>query len=346
MGDETVEYYLMAAWHGFNRQYLHGRLNSPVLSLMEGEQVLGVWDSKHREIRISTAVLRDHPWGVVLEVLKHEMAHQFTDEILRITDEPPHGPTFRSVCARMGVNPAASGVPEGHDLDPAGDRARRKIRALLALAASDQRHEAEAAMKAAHRWMAKHHLDTLDRGDRRFAFREVGKRKKRFQAYEKALATLLASHFFVSAIWVRCWDHRRGRVAKTLEICGTPAHLDTAEYVHSFVEAAADRLWAAHRLAKNIGSDRERARFKHGVVRGFRAKLDEQSEQLQETGLVLVPDAGLTDYIGQRYSRIVSRSRRVTPSRAWLDGLSAGRDLVLHRPISSHQRRGRLLPGD
>ena len=38
------------------------------------------------------------PWPAVVEVLKHEMAHQYVHETLGLAHTPPHGEAFQSAC--------------------------------------------------------------------------------------------------------------------------------------------------------------------------------------------------------------------------------------------------------
>jgi len=82
--------------------------------------------------------------------LKHEMAHQFVHEVLG-EQEAPHGPAFRATCARLGIDQRAGGLPQ-----PAQSADQRRllerVHKLLALAQSDNQHEAEAAAAAAVFW--------------------------------------------------------------------------------------------------------------------------------------------------------------------------------------------------
>ena len=57
-------------------------------------------------------LVTEHPWTVVLEVLRHEMAHQYVDEVLGVHDETAHGPTFQAVCEARAIDGRAAGVLE------------------------------------------------------------------------------------------------------------------------------------------------------------------------------------------------------------------------------------------
>ena len=49
------------------------------------------------------------------------------------------------------------------------------------------------------------------------------------------LAGILSDHFFVEVIWVPVWRPLDGKRGSVLEVCGSPANLELAEYVHAFV---------------------------------------------------------------------------------------------------------------
>ena len=54
-------------------------------------------------------LIEQHPWDIVVEVLKHEMAHQLADELLGGC-ESAHGVIFRDACRMLGVANWAAGA--------------------------------------------------------------------------------------------------------------------------------------------------------------------------------------------------------------------------------------------
>ncbi len=65
----------------------------------------GQWDSETRTLTLSEALIREYPWDVILEVLKHEMAHQIVSETYG--GDEGHGALFHQVCRKLGVLPWA-----------------------------------------------------------------------------------------------------------------------------------------------------------------------------------------------------------------------------------------------
>jgi hypothetical protein len=337
---------LLAAWHTENAVRFRGALRAPALALDDATGRLGAWHAATRSITLARALVLHHPWGTTLEVLKHEMAHQFVHEILGVRDETAHGPAFTSTCARFGIDATARGLPEG-DADPARARTVRRIQKLLALAESPHRHEAEAAMAAAHRLLLQHNLDAFP-GAAAYDFRQLGRPAARVPTSDRLLASLLATHFFVDTIWARAVDPATGASGHVLEVCGTPANLDMAAYVHAFVRDTAWRLWKAHRATAGVRGERERARFVAGVVRGFHERLDASVAAARGEGLVWVGDPGVAAFLRRRHPRMRTVRVGVPASDTYEHGRAAGRDIVLHRPVATTEtpaRAPRLLPG-
>jgi uncharacterized protein DUF2786/SprT-like family protein len=351
---------LRATWRQLNDAYFRSGLVTPTLELVPLRATLGRWIPDTRTIEISLPLVIEKPWGVVVEVLKHEMAHQYVHEVLGERSETPHGPAFRDACARLGVDARASGMPsspasaasanEGTDGDRAeADAAEEKMVArisrLLALAESPNQHEAEAAMAAAQRLMLKHNLDVVRTNTaREYGYAHLGRPTGRVGEHERLVAMILGKHFFVEAIWVPVYRPREGKRGSLLEICGTPSNLAIAEYAHGFLHGTAERLWTDHKRAEGL-SDRERRTFLAGVMTGFADKLARQDATSRASGLVWVKDGDLGGYLRRRHP-YVRHVRHAGQRRndTWVHGREAGRKIVLHRPVSTGAvSRGRLL---
>ncbi len=336
---------LMAAWKRVNWSHFKNALTPPVLRLDELGSHLGQWHAASRTLTIARDFCRTAPWGHVLEVLYHELAHQYVSEVLRVTDETDHGPAFRRVCDQLGLDPRASGLAGG--VPGEEGPVLRRIRKLLALAGSPNQHEAEAAMKAAHRMMLQHNVELQGQRERDgYTIRHLGTPRARHAAWEKLLFGILSAHFFVRIVWVEVVDRsrvqndgwgrpklRRTRVAEAL---GTPANLEIAEYVHAFLAETGARLWRTHKRAAGLTGDKERARYLAGVMIGFRRKLQENVAQCVGEGLVWTGDPALADFVGRRYPRLVyGGPLSVASTPEFKAGIEAGREIVLHKPVAA-----------
>ncbi len=333
-----------------NHVYFKEALTPPQILLVPTRAHLGRWITETRAIEISRPLVLEQPWGVVLEVLKHEMAHQYVYEILRETSETPHGSAFRATCKRLGIDGAARGLPEtrpDEDSPPTDEqRIVERIARLLALAESPNQHEAEAATVAAQRLMLKYNLDVRrDAKSRGYAFRHLGTPTGRVTESERLLAMILSRHFFVEVIWVPVYRPLEAKRGSVLEVCGSSSNLEIAEYVYDFMRNTAGRLWSEHKVEHGIRGNRDRRTYLAGVMAGFAEKLAKDARRHREEGLVWVRDADLSGYLRARHPHIRHvRHTGAQRNEAFSHGRQAGQNIVLHRGVrGAAVERGRLL---
>jgi len=341
-------------WAEINQNHFRGRLRRPVLVLSDTERRLGAWDGRTRTLSLSRALVLGRSWMMVREVVKHEMAHQFVDEVLGVHDQTAHGPAFEALCRQHGFDASAAGMPdlvEGTAGLGDGSPILRRIARLLALAESPNAHEAEAAMRAAQRLMLKHNIDVAAAATREgFTFRQVGQPSGRVSGAEHVLAGILARHFFVEAIWVPSYLPLFGKQGRVLELCGTPSNLEVAVYVHGFLLETGERLWRDHRRERGLTGNAERRRYLMGVMMGFDDKLNAAAKDNRREGLIWVGDPALTEYLGRRYPRRTGGAGiGVQPTESYQDGRRAGRNIVLAKPMTApgapaSSSGGRYLP--
>ena len=331
--------------------YFKGALQLPQFELVGSRARLGRWIPSTRIIELSRPLVLEQPWGVVVEVLKHEMAHQYVGEILGEQGESAHGPRFRAVCVRLGIDAAASGMPI-----PAPDLAAtqtergkvgERIARLLALAESPNVHEAEAAMAAAQRLLLKHNIELRGaRSAQGYAWRHLGEATGRTTEAERVLSLILGKHFFVEAIWVPVYRPLLGKRGSVLEICGSPENVEIAEYVHGYLVQTAGRLWMEHKALHGIFSNRERRTFLAGVMTGMSDKLSREAKKSESAGLVWVADGDLDTFFRHRHPHV--RHVRYAGQRrtdAYAHGREAGQKIVIHKGVKgSAEQRGLLLP--
>lgn len=322
------------------------RLRAPAFELVESSERLGRWVPAQRRIELSRELLLQHGWGVLEEVLKHEMAHQYVDEVLLVRDESAHGPAFRQVCAERGIDARAAGAPHAGD-DGAPSPVLERIAKLLALAESPNEHEAQAAMSAAQRLMLKHNIEAAVTGSATsYVFRHLGKPTGRVPEHERRLALLLDQFFFVQVIWVPVWRTLEAKRGSVLEVCGTRENVELAAYVYDFLIYTADALYRADRKRRRDRSHRARRKFLAGVMSGFHDRLEKERARSAEQGLVWVSDAELRGYFRRRHPHVRwARHSVSTGGEAYSRGQAAGRNIVLHRGVKAGASATiRLLP--
>ena len=162
--------------HEFNDicYYYRVQLRTPIFELSAAKQQLGCWVPGQRIIRISQHLIASFSWDVVLMVLKHEMAHQLCSEYLGLPSAG-HGKAFQEACQLLGIpspyNRSTGDLPEvlaepaKDGKTEAGRNIIRRVHKLLALAGSENEHEAALAMQRATQLLHRHNVKMTTAGD-------------------------------------------------------------------------------------------------------------------------------------------------------------------------------------
>lgn len=238
---------LSRAWHANVRQWKwdSSGLQAPVLKLADVTSYYGQWSTTSREMCFSHDLVVKRAWNEVLEVLKHEMAHQYVHEVLGIHYETAHGPTFQMVCKQYKIDPTARGEIDSSQTTTTNHIVER-IQHLLKLAdnAGTTDAEREAAATAAHNMMLKYNIELVAKNEERwYTVRYLGETTGRIQAYMQEVAALLVKYYFVEVIWMYSFDPRTKKKGHELEVCGRIENVDVAEYLYEYLCRSAVESW-------------------------------------------------------------------------------------------------------
>ena len=318
----------------------------PLFSLRDMKNKWGYWSAEKHEICLSRKLVHNHSWDSVREVLHHEMAHQFAQEVLCARNESPHGPKFLMACSLLRANPKASGNYALLDervfhwsITGAKDKMMLRIKKLMALAESQNQHEAEAAMAKAHELVAKYNLDLITHEkDRDFISIFAGSPAMRHPREDYHLAHLLQEYYFVTGLWVPAYVLERGKMGRVLEISGTIQNIRMASYVHDFVRHFISSQWNGYNMDRGLNRFRK-TDFAVGIIQGFGSKLKRQAEQENRSedkpGLIKIEDPLLLKYIDYKYPHTTRFRRKISSQddRVVKDGMCVGRELVISKGI-------------
>jgi hypothetical protein len=335
----------------------HARaLQPPTFALSDTESTWGRWRGRPlRQIEISRRLVWNHPWFAVVEVLRHEIAHQVAEELLAASGETPHGPRFQQACRWLHVSHRASGtyptldqiVANDGEL-PENDRVLVRIKKLLALAESPNPHEAELALTKAREMMARHNVDLLDHaGKREYVTIRLGEAKRRHQRDAYVLSGILGEFYLVHPVWASGYDPVRDATGKVLEISGTPTNVRLAHYVYDYLQQYCDWEWQRFSRRRRLGGTARRD-FTIGILLGFAEKLrssERESPELQ--ALVKQGDFQLDQYFAERYPRLRTRrsSALTCQTEALEEGQRRGKDLTIHPGVERGNQPRRIGRG-
>lgn len=333
-------------------------MRKPLFSLRDMKNKLGYWSGEKREICLSRNLVLNYPWDAVREVLLHEVAHQFAEEVLLAHNEAAHGPKFQRACHLLRANPRASGnymslhQRISHESPSFKDKIMIRVGKLLALAESHNQHEAESAMAKAHELIAKYNVDLpADDENRDFVGVFVGKPALRHPREHYHLASLLQDFYFVHGIWVPAYVLQKAKMGRVLEISGTTQNIKLAGYVYDFVRHFIQSQWREYNKEKALNRYRK-TDFAVGIIEGFRSKLKSQSQKKKnikrELSLIKIGDPLLQEYVAHKYPHTVSSRTRVSSQddNVLRDGMSVGKRLVISKGITETRKSRRLLTGN
>lgn len=376
MNEQSIEFEtvilneLKKAWHSnvYKFKWTEHNLLSPNFRIMDSEHRWGQWHATTRDMSFARSFVTKRPWNEVLEVLKHEMAHQFVSEVLHLDGEEPHGPTFMGVCKKYNIDAAPRRAPGAKNLTTT-NHIVEKIQHLLTLAERGATEgEKEAAASAAHTMMLKYNIELQAKNEERgYTIRYLGGLTGRIQAYMSEMANLLAEYYFVEIIWMSGYDPRTKKDGHELEISGREENVEVAEYVYDFLARSAVETWEKKFADPNFKFQLEqefargfsrgtytsprgfnisaRSNFLVGFIRGFEAQLKQADIKDQQAGLVLAKDTGLEEFYHQRHPHIrhLSRGGGKNLSNMRGAGFSAGNALRIPAAAKANKTYTPLL---
>jgi hypothetical protein len=344
--------------------YRYGvKMTSPVIRVEVRTAHLGTWDPLMRTITLSQRLVEAHPWDIVIEILKHEMAHQMVDEVYK--GSSGHGRDFKEACRALGVADwavAASGELPGEPpnwrtstLTDEQDRLLRRVEKLLALAGSSNEHEAALAMQRVQDMYRKYNLDQVaGRKSPELVYSIVCRKRHRLSRAEAMIFSILSEHYFVRVVHGWTFDAKDGCEYVMAELMGSRENVLMAEYVHSFLWHQIHSLWADFQK-KTSTSGRRKGSYLLGVLLGFREKLRQSAEPVPEkapdgtslTALVEVAEKRIDEFVRSRYPKVSRLAGRTFYGDASLleAGKAEGRKLTLRKAVTERQgNRANLLP--
>ncbi len=341
------------------------QLKPPVFEISDAKKEFGAWCADTRTLRLSRHLILQYSWSVTMQVLKHEMAHQFCTEQFRM-DGPPHGEAFQQACELLGVLPeyrrAGAVVVEMveqatslSNITAKGRECLAKVSKLLALSQSSNEHEAALAMQKANELIAKHHIQDLGSDKQyRYGFGIIDRKRKRIESYQRRICTILHDFFFVRVVLASLYDPLRNETYKTIELLGTKENVTIAEYCYHFLENQLASLWSLNRHRFKGSTRTEKNSYYLGMLRGFHQKLAEQRKgegdfpvEAGVGALVVAEQKQLEHFVGMRFPRLrkAPRSGAKVYRNTYQEGVETGKNITFTEGLTGQSKTfGGLLP--
>jgi hypothetical protein len=330
------EWKQVAAYYLSNKKY--EQFKAPIFELKKMLS-LGTWDAERNVIALNREFILSHKWEYVVEILVHEMAHQYVTVFLG-ADDRPHGALFLQACELFRIKPNATARYKNFNEDEpteCHDRIVEKIHKLLALAQSDNKNEAESAMLKAQSLIHYYNIELIETQKKQhYVSHWLGKCTLRHGREEYALVRFITEYYFVHSILIRSYLVERDKPGSVFEISGSQANVEIAHYVYDFIRHYIDRSWNSH---PEFRQQRHKTDFALGIIAGFKdkIKLQHQQDNSGTTALVRRCDLQLQSYIKYRYPRLTSRrsGRRQENQAARQAGYKKGQEMIIHKGVTS-----------
>ena len=323
-------------------------LRPPVLALHRGLARLGFWHKASRRLSISVNLIEQYGWPAALLVLKHEMAHQIADESLGGAGGS-HDGRFLAACRRLDLPLAFCRAAIDEETLAAvrreseqGHPLLNRVKKLLALAQSDNIHEAALALAKARQLLARHQMAEDDLAGEEIIYLPIVLATQRVSGVTRRLCGLISGIFPVSVVESSLYDPWRDKEMAVFEVFGRRGAAHCAVHAWHFLDERLESLWSRQRRQSQGGGRRERDSFMLGVLQGFSEAWQKTHVAAEETPairalIVASADPAVAARLHRRYPRLRSRklAGRTVTCRQYEKGKEAGRQLKLHEAVAA-----------
>ena len=310
------------------------------IALSKSQLAMGEWHTSTRIISLSTKLCDGYSWPEIIEVLKHEIAHQIEWEYLgQKPGSKPHGKLFQQACDMVFVAPWARGArvhktPKAPSLEEICSEEQSpwelKIKKLLSLSQSSNEHEAHLALEKARELSEKHQLWCLIHLEETQEIHtlSISLLTKRRSELHGFLSMILGKYFGVRPIFNYEWSMERQCDLMVLDLVGHAKNLLMAEYIYHYLIGTFDRLWKARK--KVLIQDSKNPRhmrvaknsYYRGLMLGFLKKMEQSKQETSATeqkakellennsAAAKLPDSALTAKevsLSQKYHNLVDQ---------------------------------------
>lgn len=311
------------------------------LVIFEGESHLGFFDPHTYRLGLNNKLLYCANSQVIRDILKHELAH-FLTFIHFPKAEHPHGQEFKNICLRYRLPDEVSKATLDLDLanestlDLRSEKVLSTVKKLLALASSQNEFEAEAATLKANNLLLKHNLDLINLRksegnplkDNTYAHTVLS--SKRQSAKMHAIYQILTS-FLVYPVFLQ------GKEGVRLEVIGSRANVELAEYVANFLDGHLEELWhKAQKSSPHLKGKSAKNSFFKGVATGYSNKIQEEHKNPEMSKALVLLNRDLKERVAQVYSRLgSSRSNSSFCHESHSQGVKSGSRLSINPALPS-----------
>lgn len=323
-------------------------LKEPIFCINQNNGQWGSWNAKERILTLNEKLFVYFPWSAVVQVLKHEMAHQVVSENFKMDCcGIAHGEAWRKACGMLDVEPNVAVSYEFLQKYDVGDydKISQRIQKLLALSESDYEDESHSAMTKAMELMQRYNIRMAKKDKSKILIsRPIGILWKKMPNYLWSLMRTLQSHYNVKFIqaYTRISENGFSRKYHYMEIFGSPENLDVAEYTAYYLIREAENKWNDFKLSdKYVKGQHGKIQWQKNFMYGFANKLNKRHDKVTERfsrevgmkSLILANDKMLEEAYDKAYPNRRNISAFSSCRRSGEGGREAGYNTEVHGGI-------------
>lgn len=214
-----------------------------------------------------------------------------------------------------------------------------KIQKLLALANNANEHEARLAADKASALLTKYNLSMQDveLSEREYSSVHFMGKTLRRTMEQKYIFSIIGTYFFVRVVIGKSATKR-----SVWSFFGQHHNVKIAQYVYNFLDIAFHNLYDVYRKENNCIGKNARNSFYLGLSHGISMQLKKTKQQVEnETGLIVVEDPHLKDYIENEVGKIKNvPQRRIEniDNKSYRKGIEEGQNLRIATSLESSSR--------
>ncbi len=334
-------------------------LTTPTINISSGKKTLGLWSDKDKTLSISSHLIKNEIWDIVLEVLKHEMAHQYVSKFYNNADT--HGKYFKKACAILGVHPffIAGNTDYNKKLQSFKDelpadaqKMLKRVKKLMSLGQSNNEAEAQSALRKANYLLNKYNLQQINTGNNKpdIKYLTICHKKKRIESIQRAILSILKNHYYVNCLTSNTYHAQDNVIYKSIVLVGQRESLKVAEYVYYFLLDTCQTLWQDFKK-ENRTQRGEKISFAMGFIAGIEHNhktvfKNSGMQKNKNSSLPVKTVKSLMEKDNQiEISRLFPKLKKVkygrhqTSSGAFKEGFKNGKTTHINKGMT-HQKKG------
>lgn len=293
-----------------SKRILYKNFYYPInLVVFEGTQKHGYFDYRSFTVALNKRLMFEAKTEVIKDILRHELAHYYTYIVHGLKEI--HGDDFKNVCRQFLWDERVIKATSSIDIenskyeDQKFDRVQEKIKKLLALASSENHHEAELAMIRANELIIEYNLEDIKTRNQNLADEESfvdtvldgTKKNSKHGAIYDILRTFQVAPVF-----------NMSKGSFQLEVVGSKQNIELAKYVAGFLDHTLEELYLKEKKKnpKILSGLAAKNSFMKGIGLGYVEKIEKEISNSRNSQDLILLKSDLQRVLNRVYPRLGS----------------------------------------